>query len=280
MAPRLAIAPYQETIVIALNAGLSQPRKQAGLFNALLDVIGGCAQAFGSTAEPATALALDGIYSNGLSEHLVQALKKIVTHIPGLRHSVRIKLLDLVAVVLSSKTFQEIATPVASGRRASVATMPDTPRAPNLHRRRSSSILVRARGRSLSPKRTSTVPTTQEDSSDLQILALDTLATFEFGAQPALLSYLQQNILEYLIVEDAAIRKAAIKACTSHLIVSGVLATPKHNSAAVQEIVQAILHSGVADSDPEVRLFAISGLDSNYDLYLVGLAYSDESSLH
>ena len=267
--PSQAVALYQENIIAAIHAGLSQPRKQPGLFNALLEAVGGCAQAYGSTMESATMLSLDGIFSDGLSSHLVKALRQIVDHVPGLQHAVRVRLLDLVAAIMSSQTFQEFAMPVTSSRRASLATMPEAPRTPTLHRRRSSSLLGRARGRSLSPKRIGRVSSIPEDRVELQILALDTLATFDFGVQPSLLSYYQQHILDYCTVEDPLVRKAAIQACSTYLAASGMLGT-KHNLVAVQDIVQAVLHAGVADLDPSVREIAINTLGSPFDQYLVG----------
>lgn len=201
----------------------------------------------------------------------MKAAEDIVVNIPGLAHIVRARVLDLLVMMISGTNFQDFAMPAPVGRRSSTVSMREL-KPPRHDRRRSASLLVRARTRSASPMRGPDINAEENTVFDplLQALALEYMGSFDFGQQPLLLGYFQQQISPLLWAPDVIIREAALSACCGYLRHSGVLTDVEHISFATREIVNAILMVGVADDDSRLRALALEHLgDGLFDRYLV-----------
>lgn len=218
------------------------------------------------------------MFSESLSPALVKAARAVSVNIPELASNVRLRLLDLICSILSGITFQAFTIPQQSSRRASVAGLTAARPAFGHERRRSTSLLVLARARSVSPMRgfpNGSIQMQQsEDAKETetvqQVEALQYLGSFDFGSQPLLLGYFQQHIAPLLSSSNATIRAAAVRACCSFLVSNGPLKGQEHNSSAVRQIIQAILLVGVADDNPHLRSMALEALsDGSFDSYLV-----------
>jgi hypothetical protein len=265
---------------MVLHSGLTSIKRTSALLEALLELIAGCANAFGPSIETAITLCMDAMFSESLTPALVKAARAVAVNIPGLASTVRLRLLDLICSILSGTTFQDLTVPQQFNRRASIAGLTAVRPAFGHERRRSASLLVRARTRSASPMRglansSLQVQHTEEDKETeivQQAEALRYLGSFDFGHQPLLLGYFQQHISPLLSSSDVPLRRAAVQACCSFLVKSGALKGQEHNSSAIRQIIQAVLLVGVADESPHLRSTALEALgDKSFDKYLVRL---------
>lgn len=266
---------WLDSIVHVLHDGLRHVKRNTGQMEALLALIGGCATAFGPAIEKALTLCLDSMFSEGLSPALVTAAEAIAANVPGLAYVVRVRLLDCISMLITGTSFQDFATPANSSRRASVASPRDT--RPTHERRRSTSLLIRARARSVSPMRDLALSHKPEDADELdttsQIQALHYLGSVNFGHQPLLLGYLQQQVAPLLSSADVDLRRASMQACCGFLVKTGSCdsAEPEQLPSAVRNLVHAVMLVGVADENAALRVEALHALDNAHlDRYLVG----------
>lgn len=275
----LPVAKFQaeawlDSIVSVLHEGLTHIKRSPSQLEALLELIAGCAAAFGPAIEKAISLCLESMFAEGLSSALVKAVDAIASNIPGLAYAARLHLLDVVSMNISGTSFRDFAMPAGS-RRASVASLRE-PR-PGHERRRSTSLLLRARARSVSPMRDLVHAHKSEDTVEWdtvnQITALHHLGTVNFGTQPLLLGYFQQQVAPMLSSGDPALRQAALEACCGFFVNGYAPLNNDSLSTAVREIVHAILLVGVADENAQLRIQALRALaDGHFQRYLVRAA--------
>ena len=275
----LPVAKYQadawlDSIVHILHDGLTHVKRTPGQVEALLALIGGCATAFGPAIEKALTLCIDSMFAGGLTPALVDAAKSIALNIPGLAYLVRVRLLDCISMIITGTAFQDFATPANSARRASVASLRE-PR-PGHERRRSASLLVRARARSISPMRDLVSTQRPEDGDEpdtvSQIQALHYLGAVDFGQQPLLLGFIQHQVAPMMSSTDVDLRRAAMQACCDFLAKAGSVNSAANDqpSSAVREIVHAVMLVRVADDNAVLREEALTALGKPHlDKYLV-----------
>ena len=285
-------AIYIGALVQCIHDHLLQPGQHA----AAIELIGGSAQAFGTAIELPLRSRLDAVFSAGLSKALVNAMQHVVANIPGLATACRDRLLDAIATVLAGSSYAEVVFPAATkpshtkpshSRRASTASVTgllqatsDQQRKSSAERKRASSFLDRARGRSVSPHRNAqnvAPPPPAEVSMEDKILALDSLAAFDLGSQPMLTSFVLQAVvpLSEVPLPDASrqveIRKVAVTAVAKHLasIIANGMNGDHSTSVTGFSLLRAVLDMAVADPDVAMREHALALCTAEFDCYLV-----------
>ncbi|KAF3525976.1 hypothetical protein F2Q69_00046635 [Brassica cretica] len=209
--------------------------------------VGNIAKAMGSTVENHVRDLLDVMFSSGLSSTLVEALDQITISIPLLLPTVQDRLLDCISLVLSRYNYSQTEPPVTTEVRGSTVSM---------------------------------TPQSSEPSCSAQIqLALKTLARFNFMGHD-LLEFSRESVVVYLDDADAATRKDAALCCCKLVAnsLSGIAQFGSSRSTRaggrrrrlVEEIVEKLLRTAVADADVTVRKSIFVALYGNqcFDDYL------------
>ncbi|KAG2328397.1 hypothetical protein Bca52824_011125 [Brassica carinata] len=235
---------YLPTIMSHLREAIA-PRKGRPLLEAVA-CVGNIAKAMGSTVETHVRDLLDAMFSSGLSSTLVDALDQITISIPLLLPTVQDRLLDCISLVLSRSQYSQAKPPVT---------------------------LVRGGPVSMAPQST-------DPSSSAQVqLALQTLARFNFKGHD-LLEFARESVVIYLDDGDATTRKDAALCCCRLIAdsLSGIAQFGSSRSTRaggrrmrlVEEIVEKLLRTAVADADVNVRKSIFVALYGNqcFDDYL------------
>ncbi|KAL1192594.1 Serine/threonine-protein kinase TOR [Cardamine amara subsp. amara] len=235
---------YLPTIMSHLRDAIA-PRKGRPLLEAVA-CVGNIAKAMGSTVETHVRDLLDVMFSSSLSSTLVDALDQITISIPSLLPTVQDRLLDCISLVLSRSHYSQTKPPVTI-----------------------------VRGSTVGMAQQSSDPTC---AAQVQ-LALQTLARFNFKGHD-LLEFARESVVVYLDDEDAATRKDAALCCC-RLIANSFSGVAQFGSSRstrdggrrrrlVEEIVEKLLRTAVADADVTVRKSIFVALYSNqcFDDYL------------
>ncbi|CDY46271.1 BnaC05g50600D [Brassica napus] len=235
---------YLPTIMSHLREAIA-PRKGRPLLEAVA-CVGNIAKAMGSTVENHVRDLLDAMFSSGLSSTLVDALDQITISIPLLLPTVQDRLLDCISLVLLRSQYSQTKPPVT---------------------------LVRSSTVSMAPQST-------DLSSSAQVqLALQTLARFNFKGHD-LLEFARESVVIYLDDGDATTRKDAALCCCRLIAdsLSGIAQFGSSRSTRaggrrmrlVEEIVEKLLRTAVADADVNVRKSIFVALYGNqcFDDYL------------
>ncbi|OIV92587.1 hypothetical protein TanjilG_07578 [Lupinus angustifolius] len=221
---------YLPTITTHLRDAIAPRRSKPSL--EALACIGSIAKAMGPAMEPHVRGLLDIMFSTGLSTVLVEALEQICTSIPSLLPTIQDRLLDSISMVLLKSHYH-------LGRLATSMGRGTTTNASQQFSELSGSALVQ--------------------------LALQTLARFNFKGHD-LLEFVRESVVLYLDDEDGATRKDAALCCCKIVSnsFSGILCAHFGSSRLnrsgggkrrrlVEELVEKILISAVADADVTVR---------------------------
>ncbi|KAL7199558.1 hypothetical protein ACSBR2_021782 [Camellia fascicularis] len=227
---------YLPTITSHLRDAIVPRRGKPSL--EALSCVGSIAKAMGSAMEPHVHGLLDAMFSAGLSTTLVEALEKITVSIPSLLPTIQDRLLDCILGILS-KSYAQARPPVVAQNRGNV---------------------------------TNTLQQVAELSgSSLVQLSLQTLACFNFKGHD-LLESARDIVVVYLEDEDGAIRKDAALCCCVLVAnsFSGMACARFRSSRTggkrrrlVEEIVEKLLITAVADADVTVRHSIFSFLHEN-----------------
>ncbi|CAL5358145.1 unnamed protein product [Camellia sinensis] len=227
---------YLPTITSHLRDAIAPRRGKPSL--EALSCVGSIAKAMGSAMEPHVRGLLDAMFSAGLSTTLVEALEKITVSTPSLLPTIQDQLLDCILGVLS-KSYAQARPPVVAQNRGNV---------------------------------TNTLQQVAELSgSSLVQLSLQTLACFNFKGHD-LLESARDIVVVYLEDEDGAIRKDAALCCCVLVAnsFSGMACARFRSSRTggkrqrlVEEIVEKLLITAVADADVTVRHSIFSSLHEN-----------------
>ncbi|XP_019423211.1 PREDICTED: serine/threonine-protein kinase TOR-like [Lupinus angustifolius] len=238
---------YLPTITTHLRDAIAPRRSKPSL--EALACIGSIAKAMGPAMEPHVRGLLDIMFSTGLSTVLVEALEQICTSIPSLLPTIQDRLLDSISMVLLKSHYH-------LGRLATSMGRGTTTNASQQFSELSGSALVQ--------------------------LALQTLARFNFKGHD-LLEFVRESVVLYLDDEDGATRKDAALCCCKIVSnsFSGILCAHFGSSRLnrsgggkrrrlVEELVEKILISAVADADVTVRHSIFTSLhgDRGFDEYL------------
>ncbi|XP_010557538.1 PREDICTED: serine/threonine-protein kinase TOR isoform X2 [Tarenaya hassleriana] len=235
---------YLPTIMSHLRDAIA-PRRGRPLLEALA-CVGNIAKAMGSTMEPHVRDLLDAMFSSSLSPTLVEALEQITISIPSLLPTVQDRLLDCISLVLSKSHYSQTKPPVTLIRGTAVNVAPQF----------------------------------SELSGSAQVqLALQTLARFNFKGHD-LLEFARESVVNYLDDEDGTTRKDAALCCCRIIVnsLSGILQFGSSRSTRaggrrrrlVEELMEKLLRTAVADADVTVRKSIFTALHGNlcFDDYL------------
>ncbi|XP_054777757.1 serine/threonine-protein kinase TOR isoform X2 [Prosopis cineraria] len=237
---------YLPTITIHLREAIAPRRTKPSL--EALACVGSIAKAMGPAMEPHVRSLLDIMLSAGLSTVLVESLEQISTSIPSLLPTIQDRLLDSISVVLS-KSHCPLGRPAASMGRGTMVNV--------------------------------TQQVSELSGPALVQLALQTLARFNFKGHD-LLEFARESVVIYLDDEDGATRKDAALCCCKLVAnsFSGIACTHFGSSRSnrsggkrrrlVEELVEKLLISAVADADVNVRHSIFTSLhgDRGFDEYL------------
>ncbi|CAL0314575.1 unnamed protein product [Lupinus luteus] len=238
---------YLPTITTHLRDAIAPRRSKPSL--EALACIGSIAKAMGPAMEPHVRGLLDIMFSTGLSTVLVEALEQICTSIPSLLPTIQDRLLDSISMVLLKSHYHlgRLATSMGRGTAMNASQQ-----------------------------------FSELTGSALVQLALQTLARFNFKGHD-LLEFVRESVVLYLDDEDGATRKDAALCCCKIVSnsFSGILCAHFGSSRLnrpgggkrrrlVEELVEKILISAVADADVTVRHSIFTSLhgDRGFDEYL------------
>ncbi|KAF0683063.1 Aste57867_24843 [Aphanomyces stellatus] len=105
----------------------------------------------------------------------------------------------------------------------------------------------------------------------MQVLALDTLATFDFGGNPhiPIMQRVHTHVVKYLDHETANVRKSAAITCCKLVLPPGEEAPTEGDVLlAVSAVLEKLLTVGIADTEAEIRSKVLMSLDSRFDSLL------------
>ncbi|RHY28067.1 hypothetical protein DYB32_006287 [Aphanomyces invadans] len=106
----------------------------------------------------------------------------------------------------------------------------------------------------------------------MQILALDTLSTFDFQGNPhiPIMQRVHTHVVKYLDHEIANVRKSAAITCCKLMLPPGEAPPPRDGDEyfAVSAVLEKLLTVGIADTEAEIRSKVLASLDSRFDALL------------
>lgn len=199
---------------------------------------------------------LDMMFSNcSLSGHMENVLQTLITNIPSLRVTVEKKLLNLLSLVLSGKTFQPPGSPYGSTKiNESLA--------------RDFRLIMISRDTGMSVSNILNNPETcRAHDSELVVHALKILSHFEFQDYQ-LNEFVRYCIITYLDSDSAKIRQTATSTSCKIFNKDPICHQMSVNALdAVNEIVEKLLCVSITDPVAEIRIEGLTCLDKagNFD---------------
>ncbi|KDO21536.1 hypothetical protein SPRG_13345 [Saprolegnia parasitica CBS 223.65] len=106
----------------------------------------------------------------------------------------------------------------------------------------------------------------------MQILALETLATFDFGGNRhiPIVQRVHSHVVRFLDHDIASVRKSAAITCCKLVLPAGEEATALKSDVAgpVSTVLQKLLTVGIADTEADIRSKVLASLDPRFDALL------------
>lgn len=199
---------------------------------------------------------LDMMFSNcSLSKHMQDVLQTLITNIPSLTETINKKLLNLLSLVLSGKTFQPPGSPYGSIKINE-----------SLARDYRLIMISRDTGLSISSILSNT-ETYQQYDIGIVVQALNMLSYFEFENYQ-LNEFVRYCIITYLDNSSPKIRQTATSTSSKIFNKDPICHQTSVNALnAVNEVVDKLLSISITDPIPEIRLEGLNCLDSagNFD---------------
>ncbi|KAG9394146.1 Serine/Threonine-protein kinase TOR [Carpediemonas membranifera] len=236
-----AMEPFMGGIIQAIKDVLvtrsKDKDKERRNLTATIDAVAKLAGVTPDTMKPHIDEILDLLFSRGLCDTLIGALKVVAQHIPSIQGSVRAKLLNHVSFVLTGYQF---------------AHLPASKRA-----------LTKTR----------TIPAYIHDGSSITDpatveLAIRTLANFDLGPEP-LTDFVADCVVNYLDHSIANIRLAAAVTAARVLVPPGRTAAAHGKDAVVVgDVLYKLLVTAFSDEVVGVRRAVLAEMDSRYDRFL------------
>ncbi|ORY05502.1 FAT-domain-containing protein [Neocallimastix californiae] len=229
------IGPYLDSITLNIREVLTQKsRSRLGTEVYIFQCISMLATAVGQALTKHMHELLDIMLAQGLSEALIQALSDLAHYIPPLLPAIQDRLLNVLSIILSGQPYHH----------------PNSLKQNNLIQ---SQIQLQ---------------TTDGHDTDIIILALKTLGTFNFSGH-MLNEFVREYIVRYLEDDNAEVRKSAAITCC-HLLVNDPVCyqTSNNSMLIVGEVLEKLLTVGITDSDPQIRKTVLSSLDERFDHHL------------
>lgn len=199
---------------------------------------------------------LDMMFSNCLlSAHMQDVLQTLIVHIPALTATINKKLLNLLSLVLSGKTFQPPGSPYGSVKINEASA-------------RDYRLIMISRDTGLSINSILNNPDTyQAQDSDIVVQALKMLAFFDFENYQ-LNEFVRYCIITYLDSPSALIRRTATSTSCKIFTNDPICHQTSVNALnAVNDVVEKLLSISITDPIAEIRLEGLTCLDSagNFD---------------
>jgi len=232
------IGPYLDSITLNIKEVLTQKsRNRVGTEVYIFQCISMLATAVGQALTKHMHELLDIMLAQGLSEALTQALSDLAHYIPPLLPTIQDRLLNVLSIILSGQPYHH----------------------PNSSFAKQSN-LIQSQIRDLQ--------TTDVHETEIIILALKTLGTFDFSGH-MLNEFVREYIVRYLEDDNAEVRKSAAITCC-HLLVNDPVCyqTSNNSMQIVGEVLEKLLTVGITDSDAQIRKTVLSSLDERFDHHL------------
>lgn len=199
---------------------------------------------------------LDMMFSNcSLSKHMQDVLQTLITNIPSLTATINKKLLNLLSLVLSGKTFQPPGSPYGSIKINEASA-------------RDYRLIMISRDTGLSISSILNNPEVyQGQDNDIVVQALQMLAFFDFENYQ-LNEFVRYCIITYLDSSSPKIRRTATSTSCKIFIRDPICHQTSVNALkAVNDVVEKLLSISITDQIAEIRLEGLTCLDEagNFD---------------
>lgn len=197
---------------------------------------------------------LDMMFSQcSLSKHMQDALQTLITNIPSLTPTINKKLLNLLSLVLSGKTFQPPGSPYGSVK-INEASARDY-RLIMIHRDTCQSISSILNNQELY----------QSYDTEIVVQALEMLSYFEF-ANYQLNEFVRYCTITYLDSSSPKIRQISVKTSCRIFTRDPLCHQTSVNALnAVNEVVEKLLCISITDPVPEIRMEGLKCLNQSHD---------------
>lgn len=237
--------PYLDTIMTHIrdNLGVKARAKPTADLAPVFQCLGMLAQAIGQALTKHVQDMLDAVFSAGMSPAFQTMLTRLSEHIVPLLPELQQRLLELISVTLSGKSYMP----------------PGAPKLDTFGATQASQQLVAG-----------VVHAVHAGSSDPDavLLALSLLGTFDFSGH-ALVEFIRDAVLTYLDDENPDIRRlAALTACRVLVKDPVVFQANSHSLQLFGEILSHLLSVAIADMEPSIRLSVLLALDTRFDPHL------------
>ncbi|KAJ7066549.1 phosphatidylinositol 3-kinase [Mycena amicta] len=230
--------PFLETIMDHIKQGLQTPKKKTTEAEGpIFQCIAMLAAAVGPALTKWLHDVLELMFKCGLSELLKEALVAISTNIqPFLKH-IQDRLLDLLSVTLSGRSYNPVGAPHPSRKSES------------------------------EPVAATTEAPTEKDPQQIQ-LALNTLGSFDFSGH-VLNEFVRSCALPYLEEDNADIRREAAITCCRLFVRDPIFySSSSHAIQVISDVLNKLLTVAIADPDASIRKVVLSSLHSGFDKHL------------
>ena len=234
-----AIAPYLDGIIVFVREGLSvKARNRIGVNETpVFQCISMLSIAVGMALTKYMEALLDPMFACGLSQALTQALVDMAHYINPIKPQIQEKLLDLLSIVLSGRSFKPLGCPKDK--------LPPIP----------------------AFAKDFTLNITDHKDPDI-VLALGTLGSFDFG-EHGLNEFVRDVAIHYTDNANTRIRKAAALTCCQLFVKDPIISqTSFHSIRVVGDVIAKLLNVGVADPDHDIRRTVLQALDNRFDKHL------------
>ncbi|KAF7308846.1 Serine/threonine-protein kinase TOR [Mycena kentingensis (nom. inval.)] len=232
--------PYLDSTMHHIKQGLSGPKKKnAEVDGPIFQCIAMLAAAVGPALTKWLHDVLELMFRCGLSELLKEALIAISTNIPPFLKHIQDRLLDLLSVTLSGKSYNPVGAPLAL-RKADSLTEPP----PSLHEL-----------------------STEKNAEQIK-LALEMLGSFDFTGH-VLNEFVRNCAVPYLEEDNPDIRRAAAVTCCKLFVRDPIFySSSSHAIQVISDVLNKLLTVAIADPDASIRKVVLISLHSGFDKHL------------
>ncbi|RHZ26301.1 hypothetical protein DYB37_004840 [Aphanomyces astaci] len=195
-------------------------------------------------------------------ETLATLLKRLPVEKPRIQSALFERLMELLEVNTSKKDMMAISASPSRHRSKTFNNLTGSGGNKVLH------LLSNAISGGSKLEYSSSMPILHSESSQtiiaMQILALDTLSTFDFQGNPhiPILQRVHSHVVKYLDHEISNVRKSAAITCCKLVLPQEA---PPDDLFAVAAVLEKLLTVGIADTEAEIRSKVLASLDARFD---------------
>ncbi|TIB14647.1 hypothetical protein E3P89_00930 [Wallemia ichthyophaga] len=235
-----AMKDYMDSAMFTIDEQLRQRSKKGYIIpeDAILQCLGKLAAAIGPSLAKHVHELLGEIFSTELSESLVNALRDIAKYIPPLLKTIQDRLLNMLSLILSDKSYRALGAPNPSSSQTAAA------------------------------RELSKVQASEAKKPEVIQLALQTLGSFDFSGH-ILNEFVRDTALPFVDDDNAEIRKAAALTCSITFIHDPVTyQTSTHAIEIIGDMLDKLMTLAIADPEYDIRLSVLQSLDEKFDRHL------------